>query len=185
MSPRFPSSSSRVFAPQRRSGFGHTHPIIVRKPVAVPPTDSTARLLQKIYVGLKRQWSGGTSRPDAPSATQWRCFERAAKRLKQAQATGFPVTPAALVWACFQRFGLRTWPQHLPSDAGWTLLCESIERREHIVDDHPNYGAEYDTLSHLAATRGEPLQRVWKALRRSGLFSDGFVRQMDREFRGG
>ena len=145
------------------------------------PTDSLACLLQKIYVGLKRRWSRGEQWPQAPSAVQWRCFVRAADRIRRSRREGYPVEPGPLVWAIFQRFGIRTYPQHFVSEAGWQLYYEWVERREHIVADHVSFAAEFDMLSHLAASRGESIERVWRAFEGSGLFTPRFVSRMTRE----
>ena len=52
--------------------------------------------------------------------------------------------------------------------AGGKLLKEGID-----------FSSEEETLNHLCASRGQTVVQVWPKLRRSGVFSDRFVKYVD------
>ena len=168
-----------MLPPARRRRTQAQRRDLIRSPLA-PADESTARLLQKTYTALKRNWTGSVIRRTGGDQGNLTCFRKAALRMRGVQTRGYPVHPARFCWAVFQHFGAQTYPSHFISETVWDLYFAWEEHRSAAVVVQLSFGAELDTLQHLAACRTEPLKTLWPKVRHSGLFSPRFVRYFNQ-----
>jgi hypothetical protein len=83
------------------------------------------------------------------------------------------------VWTIFSYFGAQTFPAHFVSDAAFKMYFKSENRRSKVISKRPGLVAEEEMLRHICTTRREPIHKVWKKIRLSGLFTSKFVEYMD------
>jgi len=59
------------------------------------------------------------------------------------------------------------------------MYLEWENRRGKLLKEGIDFSSEEETLNHLCASRGQTVVQVWPKLRRSGVFSDRFVKYVD------